>query len=203
MTLGEHIEKILAEKNISKTELAEKTGIDLTYLSRIISGGRIPKIDKLEKIAHVLGVSTYYLRTCKQGKGIAVIAYISAGEGILSESCNQYAVGQGFDYLSLPPGYTQEQAEKECLYAVRVKGDSMLPALKDGWNLYIKPHADKSTLKSGDLVIFRDAEGAGWVKEIEILNHDSIIFKSIGPGPTIIKKREEITVIERVYLIMP
>jgi len=134
--------------------------------------------------------------------GVAVIAYVSAGGGVIPMSADQYPVGNGFEYIESPPGYSKERIDQEGIYAVKVQGDSMYPALKNGWCLYIRPEPAK-ILKTDDLVIFKDDHETAWVKEIESITDSEIVFRSIGKGPTIIKKRYEIKVIERVFLIKP
>lgn len=211
--IGYNFKRMRADRGWSVADLAEEhykhTGrnIEESYIRQIEAGLVGFGKRALEKWSAIFNVdlSEFYKAPFDEmsEKGVPVIAYISAGEGIVPMSPDQYAVGQGFEYLPLPPGYTQEQAEREGIYAVKVKGDSMLPVLRDGWRLYIKPNPDKSALKTGDLVIFKDADGVGWAKEIELVNDDTIVFRSVGQGPTLIKKKEEISVIDKIYLIKP
>jgi len=38
MTIGERIESLINEHKITKSQLSDRSGVDLTYLSRIMSG---------------------------------------------------------------------------------------------------------------------------------------------------------------------
>ena len=51
------IREIRREKNITQKELAQAVGVDLSVISKYESGKINPPIDKLKKIAAVLGVS--------------------------------------------------------------------------------------------------------------------------------------------------
>jgi transcriptional regulator with XRE-family HTH domain len=196
------IKRIRKDKGITQAEIAAGLEMDRTNYVRKEQGKVPTSIEEFKKICAIMEIDpTDVLRTSEEA-GIPVIAYISAGEGIAAASPDQYAVGHGLEYLSVPPGYTAERARMEGIYGLIVRGDSMKPKLKDGWRLYVRP-AEQKILNNGDLVIFRDAEGLGWVKEIEVVNTDTIIFRSVGTGQTIVKRKEEIERIERVYLIMP
>lgn len=203
MPFIENLRFWMDKRGLRAVDLAEKTGWPASRISQLFIEYRRPGLKTITKLAEALECSVDDLIAGNPiSRGIPVIAEVSAGYGVASDACDQYAVGDGFDYIELPPGVSQEKADHEGIYALKVKGDSMKPRLYDGNILYIRPGRNRD-FKNGDLVIFRDSEGTGWVKEIETVNHDTIIFKSIGYGPTIIKKLSEIDVLERVYLIMP
>jgi transcriptional regulator with XRE-family HTH domain len=199
---GQRLKDLINKKGLTYAVVSERSGVSENYISQIVTGVKKPKLDTIRKLADALDEGIDYLLN-DASRGIPVIAYISAGEGVSTTASSQFEIGDGLEFIDLPPGYTQEQADAQGIYALKVRGSSMEPRLFDGNYLYIKPSNDKN-FKNGDRVIFRDSEGTGWVKEIETINCDTIIFKSLAPGgPTIIKKRAEIDVIERVFLIKP
>ncbi len=61
MGLGEKIEKILMQSNMTQRDLANMINLDETILSRIIKGERTPKADVVANIATALHVTTDYL----------------------------------------------------------------------------------------------------------------------------------------------
>lgn len=61
MTLGEIIQSIREEKDMSQKELAQKINISYSVMNRIESGERPARDEELKKIADVLEVSTDYL----------------------------------------------------------------------------------------------------------------------------------------------
>ena len=58
----QRILEILEEQGITKTQLAEKSGLALGTISRILNGKQDLKTESLNKIAGALGVSTYEIR---------------------------------------------------------------------------------------------------------------------------------------------
>ncbi|MEX0050284.1 helix-turn-helix domain-containing protein [Clostridium butyricum] len=57
MSLGQAINKLAEEKNITKYRIAKNSGIPQTTLSEIASGKNLnPTIDTIEKIAKGIGV---------------------------------------------------------------------------------------------------------------------------------------------------
>ena len=61
MNIGEKIEKVLENCNMSQRDLANRIGVDESIVSRIIKGERIPKSDVLANIATALHTTSDYL----------------------------------------------------------------------------------------------------------------------------------------------
>ena len=55
--LGRNLHLLLYDKRMTKTELAEKTGVSQAMISSIVLGQKKPGVETLIKIANVLGVS--------------------------------------------------------------------------------------------------------------------------------------------------
>ena len=60
-TFGERVERLLAERGISRKTVARETGISVSALSCYISGKRVPHAESLKKLADVLCTTTDYL----------------------------------------------------------------------------------------------------------------------------------------------
>lgn len=56
--LGENLKKIRTNKNITQTELAEKLGVDKSFVSNIENGKTNPTLSTITNLAQSLGVST-------------------------------------------------------------------------------------------------------------------------------------------------
>lgn len=66
-TLGEKIRELRREKRYSLKEVADITGIDYTYLSKVENDRHIPSIDSVARLADVLGGSlSEFLELSKQ-----------------------------------------------------------------------------------------------------------------------------------------
>jgi transcriptional regulator with XRE-family HTH domain len=57
-TFGSKIRSERTSKNLSQEELADKAGLDRTYISGIERGLRNPSLKNIHKIANALGVKT-------------------------------------------------------------------------------------------------------------------------------------------------
>ena len=94
-----------------------------------------------------------------------------------------------------------EKVAPSHLYAVRVKGNSMLPLFRDGDDLVAQP-ASMGTIREADVVIFRDVEGNSWVKLIEFQG-DEVIFRSLSPLRRPIRRRiDEAVKLDKVTLVL-
>lgn len=58
---AQRMRRLMKEKNITATELVERTGISKGTISRYLSGSFLPKQQRTELIARSLGVSPTYL----------------------------------------------------------------------------------------------------------------------------------------------
>lgn len=67
MTIAERIRLFRQQKNISQTELAELSGVNVKTLSRYELGASMPTADVLKSIADVLGVTADALLSDEQG----------------------------------------------------------------------------------------------------------------------------------------
>ena len=73
MVLGLKLKQLRLEKNLSLTQLAEKSGLSISYLNEIESGKKYPKSDKIAVIAQTLDVSYDKLVSLKLSKQLAPI----------------------------------------------------------------------------------------------------------------------------------
>lgn len=55
--LGENLKKIRINKNITQTELAEKLGVDKSFVSNLENGKNNPTLSTITNIAQALEVS--------------------------------------------------------------------------------------------------------------------------------------------------
>lgn len=128
---------------------------------------------------------------------IPLISYVSAGEPF-QWTDQGYGPGQGLEMLDIPPGLETRLALK--VYAVRVRGDSMFPYLKEGAVLFAMPES-RNEIRHGDYVIFKDQDYNAWVKMV-FFRDRKIIFRSLNPEfEDIVKTEDELVLIDRVIHI--
>jgi len=128
---------------------------------------------------------------------VPMISYVSAGEPF-QWTDGGYEAGSGLEMLEMPPGINPELVEK--IYAVRVRGDSMAPFLKEGATLFVKPES-RDEVRHGDYVIFKDQEYNAWVKML-FFHEDKLILRSLNANyPDMVKTRNELVLLEKVIAV--
>lgn len=74
-------------------------------------------------------------------------------------------------------GMVEAYSEDPAAYALKVRGDSMYPAIRDGWFVIVEP-ATMAT--PGDFVLLKLATGERMVKELIMQRHDGITVVSVN-----------------------
>ena len=71
------------------------------------------------------------------------------------------------------------QTKAKHAYALKVRGDSMMPAIRDGWFVLIEPEAEAAV---GEYVLIKLKSGQKMVKELLYQRADSIAVISVNGG---------------------
>jgi transcriptional regulator with XRE-family HTH domain len=124
-----------------------------------------PDIEKLPALAKLLRVTLDWLLGSESPaparSSVPVVGYVGAGSEI--HPFDDHAKGEGIDEVPAFPGQAGPAV------AVRVRGDSMLPMLEDGWTLYYA--ADQSAGVADDAIgrlsVCQIADGPLLVKKLE------------------------------------
>lgn len=74
-------------------------------------------------------------------------------------------------------------------YALRVRGDSMFPAIRDGWYVVVEPHGRRTP---GEYILIKLLNGQKMVKELIMERSDSITVVSVNGDKRRTILREEI-----------
>lgn len=112
--------------------------------------------------------------------------------------------GDGYYYeLETPTGhgdgYVEAFSADRNAYAVRVKGDSMYPAIRHGEIVVVEPHGQ---LVAGERVLIGLHDGRKMVKELVTGREDSVTVVSVNGGDRLTFEREEIEYIHAVAMIV-
>lgn len=163
---GKIIKDLLDMKNISQKDLADMTGITEATISRYINGTREPKGSLLRLIADRLNVSVDYLmgaEDVRNGKYlIPVFGQVAAGNPI-------FASDEVVDYEEIPI----EWKGKGEFFAVRLKGDSMLPRFAEGDVVIVRK---QDSVDSGDLAIVLVNGDEATFKKVEKLDNGLMLI---------------------------
>lgn len=160
MTSGQRITKLRKERDLQQKEVAAAIGMNRIVLNRIELGKRPLRDDEAVALADFFHVTTDYLLKGvtaqprdKKGVRIPVLGRVVAGIPL-------DAIEEIIDYEEIP----KSMAATGEFFALQVKGDSMLPTLKDGDVVIVKK---QPTVDSGDIAIILVNGNEATVKEVK------------------------------------
>lgn len=96
-------------------------------------------------------------------------------------------------------GYVEHYSADENAYGVRVRGDSMHPAIKHGQVVVVEPSGQ---LVPGENVLVALLDGRRMVKELITARADSITLMSVNGGERMTVQREEVEFVHAVAAIV-
>lgn len=158
------VKELRKQKHITQEELGKVLDIQKAAISKYENGRTEPSTEVLKKMSAYFGVSIDYLlgnspaketqpKSADRGVRIPVLGRVVAGIPI-------EAVEEIIDYEEIPKSMS---ATGE-FFALQVKGDSMLPTLKDGDVVIVKK---QPTVDSGDIAIVLVNGNEATVKEVK------------------------------------
>lgn len=177
------IDRLAARAGLSPSGLAKKAGLDPTTFNkskRITPEGRArwPSTESLAKSLAATGTSmetfVHLIEDTARpiSQGVPLIGFAQAGTGGYFDDAG-FPVGKGWDEVAFP------SIADENAYALRIYGDSMEPAYRDGSVIVVSPAA---SIRKGDRVVVRTKDGEVMVKELRRRTPKSIELNSINPA---------------------
>ena len=151
----ERFKRLLQEKGVRVTDVAQATGIAETNFSEWKAGRATPKFDRLCKIADYFGVSVDYFATgvmSKKPKRIPVFGYVAAGVPIEAQE-------NIIDYEEI----SDDLARRGEYFALVIRGNSMQPRMFEGDVVIVRCQPDAD---SGDIVVALVNGDQGCVKKL-------------------------------------
>ncbi|MBC2712889.1 MAG: helix-turn-helix transcriptional regulator [Desulfosarcina sp.] len=174
-------EYIKSVPGLHKSDIAKLVVKDNAHFYRLLNGKHRWTREIIDKVVAALSrygvvVSPYEL--LGEGVRIPVVAEVSAGKALVWMEGN-HPSGNGFDYIYARdiPGISEKMAA-EC-YAVRVRGDSMIPLLKNGELLIVNPDS-REEIVNGDHVVFTDTDRNSYIKWVSFEN-GLLVLNSFNP----------------------
>ena len=103
-------------------------------------------------------------------------------------------------HLEHGDGFIIASSKDPDAYALRVRGDSMAPTIKNGWFVVIEPN---SPVHQGEYVVACTTDGLCMIKELRYTHHDEYTFGSINDThPAMTVQKINITRLQPVTLIV-
>lgn len=199
MSLADRIKEAMGEK--SPADIARATGITPGAVSQWLDGQtKSLKAETAALLESATGYRAGWIATGRGERRIHTVASIPPSghfgtpTAILSEAgsapslARVAVVGTArlgdngyYEEISVVPGAGDgsvlAQSEDPNAYALRVRGDSMFPAIRDGWYVVIEPNA---TPTPGEYVLIKLSDGQKMVKELILQRADSITVVSVN-----------------------
>ena len=182
----------LAERNhLTASGLARSAGLDPTTFNkskRVAADGR-PRWPSTESIAKILeamhtDIATFLglgRRASAERRPPAVVTVpllgmAQAGAGGFFDD-GGFPAGQGWDEIVLPVSLPLSEREK--VFALKVRGDSMLPLYRHGDIIIVQRD---SQVHKGDRVVVRTSEGEVMAKVLQKKTARSLDLASLNPA---------------------
>ena len=192
MHIGKRLAAKLEELGWSENELKRRTGVSQPTIHRIITGeSQDPRQGNVEKLAKALGVSAHWLRhggpidvSAKEALGTCE-PNVEPGPEIVSPYRAVKIVGtaqmgaEGYWHaLDDGDGVVDIPSRDPGAYALRLKGDSMAPAIRSGWIAVCEPNG---RLVPGEYVMIRLRDGESMLKLLGYANDVEVGVLSVNP----------------------
>lgn len=193
MPIGRNITFFMRERGLTLPQLADKADMDKGNLYRIVSTGKGYSAKSLGSIATALGVSEADLFNEFPGAellpaGLRRIPILDAVQAGAFAGVAPYFRDEEMQEYTLT---SKEFSEKA--FAMRVKGDSMIPDFLPGDTVIVDPEREA---KAGDFVVAVDSGGLGTIKryaERGVNAYGNGIFELLPSNPVYASWRSDQT----------
>lgn len=212
-SIGKRIAFLREQKGWNQSELAREMGVTPQSVQAWEAGKNVPRQQKMKKLAGVLGATVGELMSDDAIEGDfqqitgQLESNVEQGPPIVSPYRAIPIVGtaqmgaEGYWYaLEEADGTVDAYSRDASAYALRLKGDSMEPAIHSGWVAVIEPDRDYFP---GEYVMVRTTEGESMLKRLLYSNEAEVSLLSVN-GHTIRNiPTEQIEHIHSVGAIVP
>ena len=166
LTIGKRLKELRKNLKLSQKKFATKIDIYWRTYQNYEYGESLPPEPVLERVAGlcnttvswILGrglVSNVEPALLKKSRSIPVISWVRAGEW--TETCDTIRPEDAEDWI-------QSDVPGECVFALRVKGDSMEDQFSDGDIIIVNPHIQPEI---GDYVIVKNHKEEATFKQLK------------------------------------
>ena len=182
MSVGTEIRRRRKALKLTLEDMAHRLDSDTGNLSRVERGQQGASEAMLHKIAHVLGCTVADLfagtapsnvtQTPIGSRRIPVVSYVRAGH--MAEAVDPYPVGDAEEWI-----LTDQLELSAGAFALRIRGDSMLPEFREGDTVIIDPAIAPLP---GDYVVAKNGDNEATFKKYRprgINEHGNPVFELV------------------------
>jgi phage repressor protein C with HTH and peptisase S24 domain len=177
------LDRLAERAGLSASGLAKKSGLDPTTFNkskRITNDGRErwPSTESVSKALAATNVSfDRFVQLIDESKRIVqsvpLLGFAQAGHGGYFDDGGFPVGSKGWEEVGLP------SVSDEHAYALKIAGDSMKPAYRDGDVIVVSPGAQ---IHKGDRVVVKTRDGEVMVKELKRRTAKIIELQSLNPN---------------------
>ncbi len=190
--LGENLQKLLNEKGIDQSVLADYLGVSNASVSYWIKGEKYPRIDKIQKIADFFNIPKSHLteeqlsnriETRPNVMKVPILGTIRNGEPILVE---ENFLGYKFELIDSLPNSS--------VFYFQAKEDSMEPTIPKNSFVLIK---EQSEVQNGDIAAVRINDYSEITLKRVKYQGDVLFLIPDNPKyePSIINEKNQVTIL--------
>lgn len=208
MSLAERIREAMGE--LTPAELARRAQVTAAAVTFWLDGStKSLKAEKAALLEQATGYNAVWLATGRgpkrreepqpeyagtrttQVRRVPIVGTARMGEdGFYDEISSIPGAGDG--HVDIATGDPEA-------YGLRVRGNSMAPAIRDGWYVLVEPN---SQAVAGEYVLVKLRDGRKMVKELLYMRSDSIEVLSVNGGQRLTIYREEMEAIQAVAAVV-
>ena len=171
-------------------DFADQYDLDASYLSQMLNGHRPMGEKAALNLEAKIGLPKGYLTSPALGKPTSEYAIAETrfepGPDLTRPFKRTRILGiaqlgpDGYwDALAVADGWLDVPTTDPDAYSLRVKGDSMAPAIRSGWVVWCEPNHQ---LIPGEYVMVRCTDGQSMVKELLYENDEEISLMAVNDG---------------------
>ena len=178
-TWYEHAKQAMEARGVSQEQMAEWLGVTQGAVGHWLNGKREPKLETINQLLELLSLPQLTMAALPP-------AELEAGPALSRPFQRTKIVGtaqlgpEGYwDALAAADGWLDVPTSDPDAYSLRVKGESMAPAIRSGWVVWCEPN---HALIPGEYVMVRCNDGQCMVKELLYENTEEVSLMAVNDG---------------------
>lgn len=213
-TLQDRIAEVMSSSNKTVGEIAKIAQVSSSAVTQWKEGQtKTIKIEPAVLLERATGFSALWIAMGKGDKyaknHLAIEEYEFAGKAASARKIQVIGTAKlgsdGFyeelsSVVGAGDGYIEMATEDDRAYCIRVRGQSMFPAIRDGWYVIVEP---SGSVSPGEYVLIKLKTGQKMVKELLIKRPDRVEVISVNDGERLSFDIFELESIEPIAAVVP
>jgi hypothetical protein len=194
--ITQRVKKEMDRQRLSIRELATRSKLDHSILSRLLTGKRPWTLGHVEGVSKALGIAVSDM--------VADYVEIPIWAELTIDGFPYSAIGKGTP-LGFAPIPRQDSAGSNVdlianSYGVKITGNAM-PPISDGSVLIVQQNSS-ALITDGDLVIYVKENGRGSPRRVQIKDDDTMVLQAMVPGHEDMQvHRKHISLCDKIAMI--